>query len=153
MADFTTAAAAGELIKLTPDGAVTKGILREGDGEECPKSAFVGVHYVGKFPEGSEKAGEVFDSSRRKGRIFQFAVGQGSVIQGWDVGVASMRCGELCTLTCTPPYAYGQSGAGGVIPPNATLEFEVELLGWRGMKPSKADSSASGGSGTRCSVA
>lgn len=121
------------LEKLVPDGGVTKKIIKEGDGLMCPPGAFVDVHYVGKFPEGGPKAGEIFDSSRRKGRVFNFTVGQGMVIKGWDIGVAAMQRGELCTLTCAAPYAYGAGGAGGgLIPPNATLEFEVELLGWRG---------------------
>lgn len=74
-------------------------------------------------------AGTVFDSSRAGGRrAFQFNLGQSQVILAWDLGIASMHLNELAVFTCAPDYAYGKNGAGGVIPPNATLTFEVELL-------------------------
>jgi len=121
-------------VLLTADGGVKKIVLREGEeGIKAPAGVTVQVHYVGKFPAGAPRAGEVFDSSRAKGRVFQFPLGAGRVIKGWDIGVASMQRGELCTLTCSAPYAYGERGAGnGLIPGNATLEFEVELLGFDG---------------------
>lgn len=124
-------------ISLNSDGGVTKRILKEGEsGIKAPSGTMVNVHYVGKFPEGGPRGGEIFDSSRRKGREFRFALGQGMVIQGWDIGVASMERGELCVLTCQAPYAYGERGAGnGLIPANATLEFEVEFIGYDGEPP------------------
>lgn len=72
--------------------------------------------------------GSKFDSSRDRGKPFQFKLGQGQVIRGWDEGVAQMQLGEKCMLTCTPDYAYGARGFPPVIPPNSTLNFEVELL-------------------------
>jgi len=99
--------------------------LKPGDGHTYPKSGqTVVVHYTGVLTDGKK-----FDSSKDRGKPFKFRIGQGQVIKGWDEGVAKMSVGETAKLTCTPDYAYGASGAGGVIPPNATLIFEVELLG------------------------
>ena len=137
-----------EVIKLTEDGGVLKRILKAGEaGVKAPQGVEVRVHYDGRFPEGSPNAGQIFDSSRKKGREFKFPLGQQRVIKGWDLGVASMERGEVCVLTCMPNYAYGERGAGGVIPPNATLEFEVELLGFAG-EPLLKD-----GSPSKCSIA
>jgi len=72
--------------------------------------------------------GTVFDSSVQKGRPFKFQVGVGQVIRGWDEGIGQLQKGQKAVLICPPEYAYGEKGAGGVIPPNATLKFEVELL-------------------------
>ena len=95
----------------------------EGEGPVCPKGAFVTAHYHGTLMDGT-----VFDSSVQKGRPFKFQVGVGQVIRGWDEGIGQLKKGQKATLICPPDYAYGERGAGGVIPPNATLKFEVELL-------------------------
>ena len=96
------------------------------DGPQCPTGAFVTIHYHGTMLDGS-----VFDSSVTRGQPFQCQIGVGQVIRGWDEGVIQLRTGEKATITCPPDYAYGEAGAGGVIPPNATLKFEVELLDWK----------------------
>ena len=97
--------------------------LNEGTGPVVPKGAHVTVHYHGTLENGT-----VFDSSVQKGRPFKFQVGVGQVIRGWDEGICQLQKGQKAVLTCPPDYAYGAQGAGGVIPPNATLKFEVELL-------------------------
>lgn len=99
-------------------------VIKEGDGKSFPKPGDkVTVHYIGTFPDGKE-----FDSSVRRGSPFVFTIGQGQVIRGWDEGVAKMSIGQKAKLSCPPDYAYGKNGVGGIIPPNATLNFEVELL-------------------------
>ena len=77
---------------------------------------------------GTLENGSVFDSSRTRGKPFKFRVGKGEVIQGWDEGVAKMSVGERSKLICSPDYAYGSRGHPGIIPPNAVLTFDVELL-------------------------
>jgi len=119
-----------EQIDVTPnkDGGILKEILKEGEGDEHPgKGDKVTVHYVGTLLDGSK-----FDSSRDRGEKFTFDIGKGQVIKGWDIGVASMKKGELAKLTCTAPNAYGEQGSPPKIPPNATLVFEVELFSWQG---------------------
>lgn len=98
--------------------------IKAGDGPEAKAGHTVEVHYVGTLTDGTK-----FDSSRDRGRPFSFALGRGQVIQGWDVGVAGMQVGGVRKLTIPPSEGYGARGAGGVIPPNATLVFEVELMG------------------------
>jgi peptidylprolyl isomerase len=85
------------------------------------------MHYTGWLWENGQK-GAKFDSSLDRGRPFTFVIGQGQVIKGWDEGVASMQVGGKRTLVIPPELGYGARGAGGVIPPNAALLFEVELL-------------------------
>lgn len=95
-----------------------------GDGNRFPKKGnTVIVHYTGRLTDGT-----VFDSSRTRGQPFSFSIGMGQVIRGWDEGVAQLSVGQQAFLTCTADYAYGARGYPGLIPPNATLVFEVELL-------------------------
>jgi len=98
--------------------------IREGQGAEAQAGKTVSVHYVGTLT-----TGEKFDSSRDRGKPFQFPLGAGKVIKGWDQGVAGMKVGEIRKLTIPGHLAYGERGFPGLIPPNATLVFEVELLG------------------------
>src|SRR3954468_9510782 len=99
-----------------------------GQGEEAAAGQDVTVHYTGWLLEG-QAIGKKFDSSKDRGDPFEFSLGQGQVIKGWDQGVAGMKVGGKRKLTIPPELGYGSRGAGGVIPPNATLVFEVELLG------------------------
>ena len=107
------------------DQASSVSIVRQevGDGETYPAVGdTLHMHYVGTLEDGT-----VFDNSRERGRPFQFKIGQGKVIRGWDVGVMKMSLGEKAILFIGPDYGYGASG-NGPIPPNANLKFEVELL-------------------------
>jgi len=99
-----------------------------GNGAEAQPGRNVVVHYTGWLYENGEQGGK-FDSSKDRGEPFIFALGAGMVIQGWDEGVQGMKEGGTRTLIIPPQLGYGARGAGGVIPPNATLKFEVELLG------------------------
>jgi FKBP-type peptidyl-prolyl cis-trans isomerase FkpA len=104
--------------------------VTRGTGLEARKGQIVRVHYTGWLYEPSQidKRGEKFDSSRDRNEPFEFRVGAGEVITGWDEGVAGMNVGGTRVLTIPPSMGYGARGAGGLIPPNATLVFEVELL-------------------------
>ncbi len=97
--------------------------LKPGQGAEAKAGDRVTVHYVGTLLDGKK-----FDSSRDRGQGFRFGLGHGEVIQGWDRGVAGMRVGELRKLTIPPELGYGARGFPPVIPANATLVFEVELV-------------------------
>ena len=95
-----------------------------GTGETAVAGRMVSVHYTGWLTDGRK-----FDSSKDRGQPFRFALGAGMVIRGWDEGVQGMKEGGTRTLIIPASLGYGARGAGGVIPPNATLKFEVELLG------------------------
>ncbi|KAI9248060.1 fk506-binding protein 2 [Phascolomyces articulosus] len=95
-----------------------------GDGKNFPKPGqTVSMHYTGTLTNGDK-----FDSSRDRGAPFVCKIGVGQLIKGWDEGVPQMSVGQRAKLTCTPDYAYGPRGIPGVIPPNATLVFDVELI-------------------------
>jgi FKBP-type peptidyl-prolyl cis-trans isomerase FkpA len=98
-------------------------MLVEGQGRAPKAGEVVVVHYTGWLTNGQK-----FDSSVDRGQPFEFVLGRGMVIRGWDEGVAQMKIGDKARLTIPPEMGYGARGAGGVIPPNATLVFEVELL-------------------------
>jgi peptidylprolyl isomerase len=112
-------------LQTTPSG-LQYSIDRPGTGAQPTPGQIVSVHYTGWLTDGTK-----FDSSRDRGTPFEFPLGQGRVIRGWDEGVAAMKIGEKRTLVIPPDLGYGARGAGGVIPPNATLVFAVELLGAR----------------------
>jgi FKBP-type peptidyl-prolyl cis-trans isomerase len=101
---------------------------KTGDGTEATAGKKVSVHYTGWLSDNGAK-GKKFDSSVDRGQPFQFTLGAHQVIAGWDEGVAGMKVGGKRTLVIPPDLGYGARGAGGVIPPNATLIFDVELLG------------------------
>jgi FKBP-type peptidyl-prolyl cis-trans isomerase len=107
--------------------------VKVGTGPEATRGSMVTVHYTGWLydPSAPDHHGTKFDSSRDRNESFSFPLGSGQVIRGWDQGVAGMKVGGQRTLVIPPDLGYGGRGAGGVIPPNATLVFDVELLGVR----------------------
>lgn len=107
----------------TTDSGLKYAILYETDGEKPKDGQTVVVNYSGWLPDGKK-----FDSSYDRNQPFEFALGQGRVIAGWDEGIALLNKGEKAQLVIPPELGYGQRGAGNVIPPNATLIFDVELV-------------------------
>ena len=133
------AVACGRDVSELPEGAplADTGITqlqmtdtKVGTGAEARPGRVVRVHYTGWIYDASkaDKRGEKFDSSKDRNEPFEFPLGGGQVIPGWDQGFAGMKVGGTRVLTIPPNMGYGARGAGGVIPPNATLVFEVELL-------------------------
>ena len=110
--------------KFSPAPGLDIEVTHESSGPAIHKGQAAKVHYTGWLQDGTK-----FDSSRDRGEPFEFIVGDGQVIKGWDVGVDGMKVGETRKLTLSPDMGYGPNGAGNVIPPNATLLFDVELLG------------------------
>jgi len=110
-------------VTKTSSGLVIEELVL-GEGDAAVAGQRVRVHYTGWLTNGSK-----FDSSKDRNDPFMFGLGQGQVIRGWDEGVQGMKIGGKRKLTIPPELGYGARGAGGVIPPNATLVFEVELLG------------------------
>ncbi len=105
--------------------------LVTGEGAEATAGQTIEVHYTGWLfhPDNEDHKGRKFDSSVDRGETFSFRLGAGNVIQGWDQGFAGMKVGGMRRLTIPPEMGYGAYGAGGVIPPHATLIFDVELIG------------------------
>ncbi|GJQ08636.1 hypothetical protein GpartN1_g427.t1 [Galdieria partita] len=110
-------------VNLTGDGGVHKKLLQEGVGESVIPGCRVTVHYTGYLDNGLE-----FDSTRKREEPFRFVVNKGQVIRGWDIALLSMKEGETAKIRCSPSYAYGEKGVPPVIPPNAFLTFEIQLV-------------------------
>ena len=132
---FSTTACSEQAAPPTPKtsnvSALIKTDVKTGEGAEATAGRSVSVHYTGWLYDETapDHKGAKFDSSRDRGTPFEFTLGAGQVIRGWDEGVQGMKVGGSRTLTIPPEMGYGARGAGGVIPPNATLVFDVELLG------------------------
>jgi FKBP-type peptidyl-prolyl cis-trans isomerase FkpA len=122
-ATTTTTSSGTKAAEVTMPDGLTFTDDQVGTGAEAQAGKTVSVHYTGWLTDGTK-----FDSSRDRNQPFSFPLGRGQVIKGWDEGVAGMKVGGKRTLTIPPDLGYGARGAGGVIPPNATLKFEVELL-------------------------
>jgi FKBP-type peptidyl-prolyl cis-trans isomerase len=121
----------GEPMADTGITQLQKTDTKVGDGAEARAGQVVRVHYSGWLYDASrpDKRGQKFDSSKDSNQPFDFTLGAKEVIPGWDEGVAGMKVGGTRILTIPPAMGYGARGAGGVIPPNATLVFEVDLIG------------------------
>ena len=131
---ISTGACADQNASGKQGGPVTELIktdVKVGKGAEAKAGQYVSVHYTGWLYDAAapDHKGSKFDSSRDRGTPFNFPLGAGRVIQGWDQGVQGMKVGGQRTLVIPSNLGYGARGAGGVIPPNATLLFDVELLG------------------------
>ncbi|MEK7736994.1 MAG: FKBP-type peptidyl-prolyl cis-trans isomerase [Pseudomonadota bacterium] len=111
--------------RITSDSGLVIEDIALGSGEEATAGRLVSVHYTGWLSDGAK-----FDSSKDRNEPFEFPLGERNVIAGWDEGVQGMKVGGIRKLTIPPHLGYGTRGAGGVIPPDATLIFEVELLGF-----------------------
>lgn len=125
------AQSAGQKQKMTTASGLTIQDIEVGTGASPKTGQICVMHYTGWLYVNGEK-GKKFDSSVDRNEPFQFPIGRGRVIAGWDEGVSTMQVGGKRTLIIPPELGYGARGAGGVIPPNATLIFEVELLGIKG---------------------
>lgn len=127
--DVAPALKVGEEKEIDKQG-LKKKLLKEGEGWDTPENGDeVEVHYTGTLLDGTK-----FDSSVDRGTPFKFTLGQGQVIKGWDIGIKTMKKGEKAIFTIPPELAYGETGSPPTIPPNATLQFEVELLSWVSVK-------------------
>ncbi|MCH8107716.1 MAG: FKBP-type peptidyl-prolyl cis-trans isomerase [Chloroflexi bacterium] len=124
-APTTTSSKEAAELTTTPSGLQYRDLV-VGTGEDARTGATAVVHYTGWLEDGTK-----FDSSVDRGQTFDFVIGQGQVIKGWDEGVATMKVGGKRELIIPPDLAYGDRGAGSVIPPGATLKFEVELIALR----------------------
>jgi peptidylprolyl isomerase len=122
-----TAVAARAADEVTTPSGLRYTDMKVGSGATARAGQTAVVHYTGWLYQGGKK-GAKFDSSRDRGQPFAFPLGAGRVIRGWDEGVAGMKVGGQRTLVIPPELGYGARGAGGVIPPNATLIFDVELV-------------------------
>ena len=122
----------GDVIEVAP--GLQARVLQSGYGRAAEAGDYVEVHYTGWLydEEAEDKRGDKFDSSVDRGERFSFLLGSNQVIKGWDQGVEGMLIGEKRELTIAPEMGYGERGAGNVIPPGATLIFEVELFGLEG---------------------
>ena len=116
-----------DAIKLTHDGGIKKRVIRQGWGDKPIDGSTVKVHYISKY----SKTQKIFKNSREANQPYSFAIGQFRVIRGWDLGIASMKIGEISEFRVSPEYGYGRKGDGTkIVPGNTWLDFEIELLDW-----------------------